>query len=81
MLCPRLQKALKISKIILKVSLMELKNMCCLQKNEPSLTIATDISESIEAKRQAENGEYEVIGDANDFDKYVKNVIDESSKG
>ena len=50
-------------------------------KNEPILTIATDISESIEAKRQAENGEYEVIGDANDFDKYVKNVIDESSKG
>ena len=50
-------------------------------KNEPSLTIATDISESIEAKRQAENGEYEVIGDANDVDKYDKNVIDESSKG
>ena len=50
-------------------------------KNEPSLTIATDISESIEAKRQAKNGKYEVIGDANDFDKYVKNVIDESSKG
>ena len=31
-------------------------------------------SEALEAKRQADNGEYEVIGDINDFDKYCKSV-------
>ncbi|MSE09667.1 RelB, partial [Lactobacillus salivarius] len=37
-----------------------------------------DIPEAMEAKRQAENDEYEIIGDINDFDEYVRNVIDES---
>lgn len=36
--------------------------------------------EALEAKRQADNGEYEVIGDIGDFKEYVRNVIDESSK-
>lgn len=36
--------------------------------------------EALEAKRQADNGEYEVIGDIGDLKEYVRNVIDESSK-
>lgn len=30
--------------------------------------------EALEAKQQADNGEYEVIGDISDFDKYCKSV-------
>lgn len=36
--------------------------------------------EATEAKRQAENGEYEVIGGIDDFKEYVRNVKNESSK-
>ncbi|MFD3388889.1 type II toxin-antitoxin system RelB/DinJ family antitoxin [Ligilactobacillus salivarius] len=39
-----------------------------------------DTPEALEAKRQAENGEYEIIGDADDFNEYVRDIVNESSK-
>ena len=36
--------------------------------------------EAMEVNRQAKNGEYEIIGDIDAFDKYVGNVVVESSK-